>query len=99
MGPRKLFTRAQISVMCAFVRGKKSNQEIAENTGIALRTVQRWTKIYREGGRDASPPPHKPEGRKRIVTRRSLNIIRQLEANPRIHNKELKVRNPVCWLR
>ncbi|MPC79234.1 hypothetical protein E2C01_073750 [Portunus trituberculatus] len=95
MGLRKLISKAQISVICALVRKNKSNQEIAANTGIALRTVQRWTKIYREGGRDASPPPHKPKGRKRSVSQRTLNIIRrQLEANPRIHSKELRARNP-----
>ncbi|MPC58964.1 hypothetical protein E2C01_052979 [Portunus trituberculatus] len=92
------------------VEEKKSNQEIATNTGIALRTFQRWTKIYREGGRDASPPPHKPKGRKRSVSQRTLNIIRrQFEANPRIHSMELKARNPallakmawrtVAWVR
>ncbi|MPC70053.1 hypothetical protein E2C01_064290 [Portunus trituberculatus] len=95
MGPRKLISKAQILVSCALVRENKSNQEIGANTGTALRIVQHWTKIYREGGRDASPPPYKPEGRKRSVTQRTLNIIRkQLEANPRIHSKELKARNP-----
>ncbi|MPC62864.1 hypothetical protein E2C01_056955 [Portunus trituberculatus] len=99
MGPRKLISKAQISVICALVRGNKSYQEIATNNGIALRTVQHWTKIYREGGRDALPPPYKPEGRKRSVSYITLNIIqRQLEANLHIHNKELQARNPLCWL-
>ena len=95
MGPRKLISKAQISVICALVRENKSNLEIAAITGIALRSVQRWTKIYRVAGGDASPPPHKPKGRKRCVSQRTLNIIRrQLEAHPRIHSKELKARNP-----
>ncbi|MPC42274.1 hypothetical protein E2C01_035893 [Portunus trituberculatus] len=92
-------TEAQISVICVLVRENKSNQEIAANTGIALRIVQHWTKIYYEEGRDASPPHYNPEGRKRSVTHRTLNVIeRQLEANPRIHSKELKARNPLYWL-
>ncbi|MPC60727.1 Vesicle transport through interaction with t-SNAREs 1B [Portunus trituberculatus] len=73
------------------MRENKSNQENVVNTGIALRIVQRWTKIYCEGGRDTSPPPYNPEGHKRSVTQRTLNVIqRQLEANPRIHIKELR---------
>ncbi|MPC47195.1 hypothetical protein E2C01_040932 [Portunus trituberculatus] len=68
MGPRKLISKAQISVICALVRKNKSYQEIAVNTGIALRTIQRWTKIYCEGGRDASPPANKLEGHKRSVS-------------------------------
>ncbi|MPC47309.1 hypothetical protein E2C01_041051 [Portunus trituberculatus] len=37
----------------------------------------------------------KPEGCKRSVTQKTLNIIRRLlEANPRIYSKELKDRNP-----
>ncbi|MPC63148.1 hypothetical protein E2C01_057242 [Portunus trituberculatus] len=99
MAPWKLIGKAQISVICASVRENKSNQEIAVNTGMALRIVQYWTKIYREGGRDASSPPYNPEGRKRSVTQRTLNVIqRQLEANLRIYSKELKTRNPLYWL-
>ncbi|MPC79289.1 hypothetical protein E2C01_073807 [Portunus trituberculatus] len=77
MGPRKLISKAQISVICASVRENKSNQETAANTGKGLRIVQRWTKIYHEGGRDVSPPPYKPEGRKCSVSQRNLNIIRR----------------------
>lgn len=95
MGPRKLISKVQIYVICALVRKNKSNLEIAGNTGIALRSVQWWTKIYHKGGGDASPPSHKPKGRKHSVSQRTLNIIcRQLEAHPRIHSKEHKARNP-----
>ncbi|MPC50542.1 hypothetical protein E2C01_044371 [Portunus trituberculatus] len=47
MGPRKLISKAQISVICASVREKKSNQDTAVNTGKGLRIVQCWTKIDR----------------------------------------------------
>lgn len=62
MSPRKLLHVAQTAAICAQARRKKSNKEIAENTGIALKSVQRWTKVYQEGGSDAVLPPYKPAG-------------------------------------
>ena len=49
MGPRKLLNSSQISVICALAKENKTNKEIAAHTGIALRTVQRWTLNFRSG--------------------------------------------------
>lgn len=95
MSPRRLLSEPEIAAICALVKENKSSKEIAKNTGVSLRSVQRWTKMYREGGSDAVPRPYKQIGPKSSISLATLHHIRrQIEAQPCITSGELKAKNP-----
>lgn len=95
MAPTKLLSEPQIPAIFALVKENKSDKEIVRSTGISLRSVQRWTRLYHERGRDVAPPPYKQVGRKCSVSQRTLNFMgRQIEVQPRATSRELKAKNP-----
>ncbi|KAG7177742.1 putative Transposable element Tcb1 transposase-like 9, partial [Homarus americanus] len=76
-------------------KGKKSNKEISAITGVPLRSVQRWTKKFEDGGGVEDPAHKKRPGRPRVTTPRTLKVIqRQVDKEPRISARQLKEKNP-----
>lgn len=96
MGPRKELTEGQIASITSLSLVGKGNKEIAAITGVALRSVQRWTKKCRDAGGVVSPSHAKKRtGRPRITSTRTLKVLkRQVDNEPRISAKELKENNP-----
>lgn len=95
MGGGKELQKADLAVIAALYRCGKSNKEISEESGISSRSVQRWTKYFREAGSTEIPITKKRSGRPRSVPPRTLRLVqREIEKNPRITSKELKKKNP-----
>lgn len=87
--------KEQIAAISSLCVAGKSNKDISIQTGIALRSVQRWTKKCRDAGGDDPPLQVKRAGKQRKVSKRTLKVLqRQVEAEPRITAKELKEKNP-----
>ena len=87
--------KEQIAAISSLCVAGKSNKDISIQIGIALRSVQRWTKKCRDAGGDDPPLQVKRAGKQRKVSKRTLKVLqRQVEAEPRITAKELKEKNP-----
>lgn len=59
MGKVKELTSEQITAITSLCKAGKSNKEIASITGVSLRSVQRWTKKFRDCGNTDPPLPKK----------------------------------------
>lgn len=97
MSSRKILSEPEIAAICALVKENKSCKEIAQKTGISLRSVQRWAKTYREKGSDAIRRPFKQlgTGRKPSISLAALHHFRkQIEARSSITSGELNEKNP-----
>ena len=89
MPPKKQISSDQLAVISTSVNMGKKNKEIAQTTGIPLRTVQRWAKRARESG------THAPTVRKPRPGNRTLALIRrQIDAKPSLTAQQIKKQNP-----
>ena len=95
MGPRKVTSDSKIGEIVGLAKRGSSNKEIAELTGVPLRTVQRWTKRFKDGGMRETPKPGTSTGRKPKLNYRAVRFLRMvLERNPRITSRRIKQEHP-----
>ena len=59
MGRGRDLKTPDIAAITHLCKAGHTNKEISDLTGITLRTVQRWNKIFRESGFNNEPPPVK----------------------------------------
>ena len=87
----KHLTPCQIAVITALCKAGHSNNNISQQTGVALRTVEWWRKKFKDAP-DGNVELHKKNpGRPRKTSPRTLNIIkRQVEVSPTITSRQLK---------
>ena len=92
--PRRQTSSEDVAAIIAMFNTGHTLKEISSETGVCLRSVQRLTKEYRDAG-DGNLPVAKPKtGRHRIITPRTLSIIkREVDSQPSITAKEVKERN------
>lgn len=96
MGKVKELASEQIAAVTSLCKAGKSNKEIASITGVSLRSVQRWTKKFRDCGNTDPPLQKKSTGRPRKTTLRTLKVLRrQVDNKPCITAPELKEKNPL----
>jgi len=92
---RRVTTKQDISAVVSLYKGGKKTPEIVEITQLHERTVQRLIAKFQENGENYDPVPKPRSGRPRLVSKRSLGVVRrQVEANPRLTARELKESNP-----
>ena len=93
--PKSQLSREEHGMVIGLHSGGSSNREIADQTGINIRTIQRLVKRFKEeGGTDIPAPKPKP-GRPRKVSKKTLRVIkRQLVSQPSLTAKEIKEKNP-----
>ena len=73
-----------------------SNRHISDVTGVPIRTVQHWTKRFRDNGFNDIEPLHRlPPGPKPKLGEMTLRVLkREVDKSPRISARQLKERNP-----
>ena len=85
MGLGKNLSTEQLAAVTSLCKAGHCNKEISMLTGVSLRSVQRWTKVFRDSPDGELPLQKKPPGRPRKTDKRALNIVkRQLDSNPRM---------------
>ncbi|KAG0718219.1 Transposable element Tcb1 transposase [Chionoecetes opilio] len=95
MGRGKELTKEQITAISSLILGEKDNKEISAITGLALRSVQRWTKKCKDAGEADLPLQKKRTGKARLTSQTTLKVLqRQVNLEPRISAKELREKNP-----
>ena len=98
MGLGKNLSTEQLAAVTSLCKAGHSNQEISNLTGVSLRSVQRWTKVFRESPDGTIPLQKKQPGKPKKTDRRALNIIkRQLDNNPRLSARQIKESNPALF--
>ena len=98
MGKNKNLSTDQIAVIITPSKAGHPNLYIAKQTGLAKRSIQRWTKKFKDLAPGSNfelqkkpPGPGKP----RKTSARTLNVLRLLvEAEPTITARQLRERNP-----
>ena len=94
MGKGKHLKIDQIAAIAALYQAGHKNLEISTQTGINLRTVQSWTKKYRESPNGDVQLQKKQPGRPKLTGPRTLNILkRQVDIEPSVSARQLKERN------
>ena len=95
MGRGKHLTPCQIAVITALCKAGHSNNFISQQTGVSSRSLQRWTKQFKDSPDGNVTLEEKIPGRPRKTSARTLNIIkRQVEVCPNITSRQLKEQNP-----
>ena len=95
MGCSKHLFLEQIAAVTILCHAGHSNKEIHNLTGVSLRSVQRWTRLFRESPDGDIPLQKKSTGRPRKSGPRTSRIIkRQLDINPQMTAPQLKSLNP-----
>ena len=95
MGKARNLQPHQIGALTALCKAGHPNKYIADSTGISLRSVQRWTKKFRESLDDNVSLQKKSTGRPRKLKQHSLNLIKRIVDNePSITARQLRERNP-----
>ncbi|KAG0716278.1 Transposable element Tcb1 transposase [Chionoecetes opilio] len=95
MGRGKELTKEQIAAISSLILVGKDNKEISAITGLALRSVQRWTKKCKDAGESDPPLRKKRTGKARLTSQRTLKVLQcQVDLEPRISAKELREKNP-----
>ena len=95
MGKSKDLSSDKIAAITALAKCGKSNKDIATITGIVLRSVQRWTKKFRDCGENELPAPGKRTGRPPSTSERTRKVIRrEVDKYPRSSARQLKERYP-----
>ena len=88
-------TPCQIAVITALCKAGHSNNFISQQTGVSLRSVQRWSAKFKASPDGNVTLHEKIPGRPRKTSARILNIIkRQVEVCPTITSRQLKEQNP-----
>ena len=87
-------TKEQIAAISPLSVAGKCNKDISIQTGIALRSVQRWTEKCKDAEGDDPLLQVKRAGLSRKMSKRTLKVLlQQVEAETRITAKELKEKN------
>ena len=98
MGLGKNLSTEQLAAVTSLCKAGHCNKEISMLTGVSLRSVQRWTKVFRDSPDGELPLQKKPPGRPRKTDKRALNIVkRQLDSNPRMTAREIRESNPALF--
>ena len=85
----------QIAAITALCQAGHSNKEICTITGVSKRSVQRWTKKFRDSLTGEVQLQGKTTGRPRKFGPRTLNITkRQVDLEPSLSTRKLKEMNP-----
>ena len=96
MGKGKHLRPGQIAVITALCQAEKSNIYISNYNGINLRTVQLWTKKFRESVDGDVQLQKKQTGRPRKVVPATLRLLkREIEKNPFITARKIRENNSV----
>ena len=96
MGRGKNLRSDQIAQITCLCQAKHSNKEIGAITGISSRSIQRWTKKFRESTDGDVPLQRKSKGKPKLLSPRTLKMIkRQVDENPTLTARQLKDRNPL----
>ena len=92
----KRYKESDIGGIAYLAKAGHKNRYIADITGIPLRTVQDWTKRFRENNyNDIDPLYKKYPGAQKKITPRALRILkREVEKDPRITAKQLQEKHP-----
>ena len=95
MAARIYLKPTDVAKVAALSKAGHDNRFISNQTGIKMRTVQRWILKLRDSP-DGELPLHRPRsGRPKKTSQRTLNIIRrQVEANPTLTSRVIKNTNP-----
>ena len=95
MGRGKHLTPCQIAAITSLSKAGHSNTFISQQTRVSLRSVQRWSKKFKDSPDGNVTLQEKIPGRPRKTSARTLNIIkRQVEVYPTITSRQLKEQNP-----
>ncbi|KAG0721643.1 Transposable element Tcb1 transposase [Chionoecetes opilio] len=95
MGLGKELTKEQIAAISSLILVGKDNKEISAITGLALRSVQRWTKKCKDAGESDPLLQKKRTGKARLTSQRTLKVLQhQVDLEPCISAKELREKNP-----
>lgn len=73
---RKELSKEHIAAIASMSKAGTSNKDIANITGVCLRSVQRLTKISSEAGEGEMPTPKKHPGRPSKITNYSLRVLK-----------------------
>ena len=94
MGKAKQLKPDQIAVITALCQAKHTNKQIVELTGISLRSVQRWTKKFKDSIDGDIALQKKSTGRPRILKSNSLKLLKRVvDKEPSITVPQLFERN------
>ena len=95
MGKRKDLSKEDIASIINLYKVKTPTKDIAKIVGVSERTVQAWTKRFRDAGQLVIPHHKGRPGKARKTSHRSLAILkREVITNPRMTARMLKEQNP-----
>ena len=87
---------SDIGGIASLCKAGHPNRYISDLTGISLRTVQHWTKTFRDNDFKEIEPLHKKYlGKQPKVGKMTIALLkREVDKSPRITARQLKERNP-----
>ena len=95
MGKRKDLSKEDIAAIINLYKVKTPTKDIAKIVGVSERTVQAWTKRFRDAGQLVTPHHIGRPGKARKTSHRSLAILkREVITNPRMTARMLKEKKP-----
>lgn len=95
MGKRKDLSKEDIASTINLYKVKTPTKDIAKIVRVSERTVQAWTKQFRDAGQLVTPHHKGRPGKARKTSHRSLAILkREVITNPRMTACMLKEQNP-----
>jgi len=95
MARYNVLTRDDIAAIASLHKAGHFTRDIAEQTGVTFRQVQRYVKRMTEAGDDKLPMKKKPPGKTHKTSLRTLRLVhRELECNPRVSARKIKEDNP-----
>lgn len=87
-----------IVAVISLYKGGHELKQIAAQSGVGLRSVQKMVKRFKEEGEEDIPVPKRRTGRPKLISPRSLKVTsRQLKTSPFLTAREIKEKNP-CLL-
>ena len=90
MGRGKLLKPGQIAVIMAFCQAGQQNKQIHDITGINIRSIQRWTKKFRDTNGDVQLQ-RRSTGRPKKISATTLRWMgREIEKDPTLTAGQLK---------
>lgn len=95
MGKRRDLSKENIASMISLYKAETPTKEIAKIVGVSERSVQLWTKRFRDAGERDTPHHKGRPGKARRTSDRTLLILkREVTENPRLTARMLKEQNP-----
>lgn len=95
MARKHQISPVNIALIDSLRKGGFGSKHISKETGLPLRTVQRWLKRCRDNTGKLAPVKKTAPGRSRILSKRTLTLIkRQLSVSPFLTGREIKQNYP-----